>query len=40
MQNELLELDEVLLKYLSPVYKACPLKLRQFKNGRTEIVKM
>lgn len=40
MQNELLELDEVLLKYLSPVYKACPLKLiRQNKNGRKEIVK-
>jgi hypothetical protein len=39
IQNELSELDEVLLKYLSPVYKACPLKLREYKNGRKEIIK-
>lgn len=39
IQNELTDLDEVLLKYSSPVYKACPLKLRQYKNGRKEVVK-
>jgi hypothetical protein len=40
---ELTVLDEILLKYFSrdfsPVYKACPLKLRQYKNGRKEVVK-
>jgi hypothetical protein len=39
IQNELPELDEALLQYFSPVYKACPLKLKQYKNGRKEVVK-
>jgi hypothetical protein len=39
LQNGLTNLDAVLLKYLSPVYKACPLKIRSYKNGRKEVVK-
>jgi hypothetical protein len=39
IQNGLTELDLVLLNYKSPVYNACPLKLRTFKNGRKEVIK-
>jgi hypothetical protein len=39
VQNGLTSLDAALLKYQSPVYKLCPLKLRSYKNGRTEVVK-
>lgn len=38
-QNELHQLDSCLLKYQSPVYKSYPLKLREYKNGRSEVVK-
>jgi hypothetical protein len=39
MQNGLTELDACLLKYQSPVYEECPLKLLSYKNGKREIVK-
>jgi hypothetical protein len=39
LQNGLTELDACLVKYQSPVYKQCPLKIRSYKNGRTEIIK-
>jgi hypothetical protein len=39
IQNGLTTLDAVLLKYQSPVYKACPLKIRSYKNGRKEVIK-
>jgi hypothetical protein len=39
IQNALTDLDAILLRYSSPVYNSCPLKLREYKNGRKEIVK-
>lgn len=39
IQNGLSKLDEVLLKYKSPVYKQCPLIQRSYKNGRADIIK-
>jgi hypothetical protein len=39
IQNGLTELDEVLLKYTSPVYKACPFKLKVYKNEKKEVKK-
>jgi hypothetical protein len=38
-QNALSHLNGALLKYTSPVYNMCPLKVREFKNGRKEIIK-
>jgi hypothetical protein len=38
-QNGLTDLNAVLLRYQSPVYQTCPLKLREFKNDRKEIKK-
>jgi hypothetical protein len=29
----------VLLKYQSPVYNACPLIVREYKNGKREVIK-
>lgn len=39
IQNGLKSLDEVLLKYISPVYKACPLREKRYKNGKVEVLK-
>jgi hypothetical protein len=39
LQNGLTELDACLLRYISPIYKQCPLKVRSYKNGRQEVVK-
>jgi hypothetical protein len=39
LQNGLTSLDEILLKYTSPVYNQCPLRVRLFKNGKKEILK-
>jgi hypothetical protein len=39
LQKGLISLDEVLLKYKSPVYNACPLKLRTYRNGRKDVLK-
>lgn len=39
LQNGLTTLDDVLLKYSSPVYNACPLKVRSYQNGRKEVLK-
>jgi hypothetical protein len=39
IQNGLTSLDQALLNYLSPIYKACPLKVREYKNGRKEVIK-
>jgi hypothetical protein len=34
LQNGLVTLNEVLLRYKSPVYNACPLKIRTYKNEK------
>lgn len=39
LQNDLSSLDTCLLKYKSPVYQLCPLKLKEYKNGRSEVIK-
>jgi hypothetical protein len=39
LQNGLTHLDETLLKYKSPVYNACPLRVRNYKNGKREVLK-
>jgi hypothetical protein len=39
LQNGLLSLDEILLKYKSPVYNSCPFKVRTYQNGRKEVLK-
>lgn len=39
LQNGLISLDQILLKYKSPVYNTCPLKARDYKNGRRDVVK-
>lgn len=39
IQNGLVPLDQALLQYISPVYKTCPFKLREYKNGRKEVIK-
>jgi hypothetical protein len=39
LQNGLLSLDEVLLQYKSPVYNACPLRVRSYHNGKKEVLK-
>jgi hypothetical protein len=39
MQQGLSSLDEVLLKYNSPVYNCCPLRVRDYKNGKREVLK-
>jgi hypothetical protein len=39
LQNGLTDLNEILIKYKSPVYNACPLKVRTYKNGKREILK-
>jgi hypothetical protein len=40
LQNGLVTLDEVLLRYKSLVYNACPLKIRTYKNGKREVLKI
>jgi hypothetical protein len=39
MQNGLTDLDKKLLQYSSPVYNACPFKVRSFLNGKRLVVK-
>lgn len=39
LQQGLSSLDEVLLKYLSPIYNCCPLRVREYKNGKREVLK-
>lgn len=39
LQNGLTDLDKILLTYESPVYKACPLRKKTYKNGKVEILK-
>jgi hypothetical protein len=39
VQNGLEDLDKMLLKYTSPVYKTCPLKLKSYKNGKHRVMK-
>jgi hypothetical protein len=39
LQHGLISLDDVLLRYESPVYKACPLRVRTYKNGKREVLK-
>jgi hypothetical protein len=39
LQNGLSSLGEVLLKYISPVYNACPFKVRTYLNGKREVLK-
>jgi hypothetical protein len=39
VQQGLSSLDEVLLKYISPVYNCCPLRVREYKNGKREVLK-
>lgn len=38
-QNGLTDLDKALLRYQSPVYNTCPLKLKVYKNGRQDVTK-
>jgi hypothetical protein len=40
IQNGLSSLDKALLKYESPVYKACPFKLRTYQNGNVKFLKL
>jgi hypothetical protein len=39
LQHGLVSLDDILLRYKSPVYNACPLKVRTYKNGKREVLK-
>jgi hypothetical protein len=39
IQNGLTTLDEMLLKYKSPVYNACPLRVHTYQNGKREVLK-
>jgi hypothetical protein len=39
LQNGHKTLDQALLCYRSPVYQICPLKARDYKNGRRDVIK-